>query len=66
MIRAQYNPDGSLIAAKLLTASGIQVPVAYQMEDAQLRAHVPGIPSTPLEDGIRKTVEWFERTRETA
>jgi nucleoside-diphosphate-sugar epimerase len=53
-------------AAKLLTASGIQVPVAYQMDDTQLRTHVPGIPITPLEDGIRKTVEWFERTRETA
>lgn len=48
-------------AARLLTAAGPQVPVAYRMDDAQLRSQVPGIPKTPLDDGLRKTIELFER-----
>lgn len=50
-------------AAELLTNHGPQVPVAYQMDDAQLRQHVPGLPKTTLEEGIRKTIEWFEREK---
>jgi nucleoside-diphosphate-sugar epimerase len=50
-------------AARRITAAGSQVPVAYRMDGAQLRAHVPGIPRTPLEAGIRKTLEMFERLR---
>lgn len=53
-------------AARLITASGPQVPVAYRMDDAQLRSYLPGIPKTPLVDGIRKTMEIFERVRGTA
>ena len=48
-------------AAKLLSAEGPQVPVAYRMDDAHLRAAVPGIPRTPVEEGIRRTMEWFRR-----
>lgn len=48
-------------AAKLLTAQGPQVPVAYRMDDANLRSAVPGIVRTPLEEGVRRTIQWFER-----
>ena len=48
-------------AARLITVSGPKVPVAYRMDDSQLRAKVPGIPKTPLEVGILKTLEHFER-----
>lgn len=46
-------------AAKLITAIGPQVPVAYRMDGSQLRGHIPGIPQTPLEVGIRKTLDLF-------
>jgi nucleoside-diphosphate-sugar epimerase len=48
-------------AARLITAEGPQVPVAYRMDGKQLHAHVPGIPQTPLDEGIQKTLEMFER-----
>ena len=52
-------------ASRLITAEGPQVPVAYRMDGSRLRAHVTGIPLTPLEDGIRKTLEMFERLKRT-
>ena len=48
-------------ACRLITAEGAQVPVAYRMDGTQLRAHVPGITQTPLEDGFRETPNMFER-----
>ncbi|MCC6364832.1 MAG: NAD-dependent epimerase/dehydratase family protein [Bryobacterales bacterium] len=48
-------------AAKLISAGGPQVPVAYRMDDAALRATVPGIQKTPLEDGMRQTIELYEK-----
>jgi nucleoside-diphosphate-sugar epimerase len=48
-------------AARLIAAQGPQVPVAYRMDGTQLRAHVPGIPQTSLEDGVRETLDTFER-----
>jgi nucleoside-diphosphate-sugar epimerase len=50
-------------AAELLTNHGPQVPVAYQMDDSQLLAHVPGLTKTALKDGVRKTLEMFEREK---
>ena len=52
-------------ASRLIAAEGPQVPVAYRMDGSRLRAHVAGIPLTPLEDGIRKTLEMFERLRDS-
>jgi UDP-glucose 4-epimerase len=46
-------------ATKLVTASGPQVPVAYRMDGSRLNTHVPGIPHTPLEYAVRKTVDLF-------
>lgn len=48
-------------AAGLITAGGLPVPVANRMDDAALRAYLGGVPATPLEEGIRKTLERFER-----
>ncbi len=48
-------------AAKLITASGLQVPVAYRMDGARLRAHVTGIMQTPLHVGVRKTLDLFSQ-----
>lgn len=50
-------------ASRLISAEGPQVPVAYRMDGSSLRAQVSGIPQTALEDGIRKTIEMFERLR---
>ena len=46
-------------ARELITAQGPQVPVAYRMDGAQLRTLVTGIPRTPLNTGIRKTLDHF-------
>ncbi len=48
-------------AGALISAEGPKVPVAYRMDDSALRAAVPGIPATPLEAGVRSTIEGFER-----
>jgi nucleoside-diphosphate-sugar epimerase len=48
-------------ARALISVEGPKVPVAYRMDDSQLRAAIPGIPKTGLEEGIRKTLEYFER-----
>lgn len=50
-------------AARFITAEGPQVPVAYRLDDSQLRSNVPGIPRTTLDEGIRRTIAWFERFR---
>jgi len=50
-------------AQGLITCGGNAVPVAYKMDDSALRRHVPGIPRTSFEDGMRETVEIFERAR---
>ncbi|HUQ91565.1 MAG TPA: NAD-dependent epimerase/dehydratase family protein [Bryobacteraceae bacterium] len=50
-------------AAKLISAGGPQVPVAYRMSDAALRDAVPGIPKTGLEDGMRQTIEMYEKLK---
>ena len=50
-------------SARLLTAEGPQVPVAYQMNDSQLMSHVPGLSKTPLRDGVQRTIEMFEKEK---
>jgi len=47
-------------AARLITSAGPQVPVAFRMDDSKLRSHISDIPKTPLETGIRSTIESFE------
>ncbi|MDX2150443.1 MAG: SDR family oxidoreductase [Bryobacteraceae bacterium] len=48
-------------AADLITSNGPRVPVAFKMDDAALRRYVPDIPKTAVEDGVRETIESFER-----
>lgn len=50
-------------AARLITARGPQVPVAYRMDDSQLRAKIANIPRTPLKQGVEKTLAHFERLK---
>ena len=51
-------------AAKLITASGPQVPVAYRMDGSSLRSSIPDLPVTPLEEGVRKTVRLFAKLKQ--
>ena len=46
-------------AAKLITANGPQVPVAYRMDGSLLAATVPGIRHTSLQSGVRRTLDLF-------
>ena len=51
-------------AAGLITAAGPQVPVAWRMDDSQLRSYVSDLTKTPLEAGIAQTLDQFDRLRE--
>ena len=50
-------------AAKLISNAGGKVPVAYQMDAAALAKMVPGLKRTPLEEGMRETLEIYERLK---
>jgi nucleoside-diphosphate-sugar epimerase len=50
-------------AARLLSITGPQVPVSFHMDATALHEAVPGIPRTPLDEGLRRTLEIFERAR---
>lgn len=50
-------------AAQSITFGGPQVPVAYRMDATRLHTMVPGIPRTSLEDGMRKTLEIYDRLK---
>jgi len=48
-------------AAKLITNSGVVVQVAKRMDGSALREYLGTVPETPLEEGVRKTLELFRR-----
>jgi nucleoside-diphosphate-sugar epimerase len=50
-------------AKRLIDVEGPKVPVACRMDDSQLRACIPGIPKTLLDEGVEKTLDYFERLR---
>lgn len=50
-------------AKGLISFAGPEVPVAYNMDDSQLRALIPGIPRTGLRTGIEKTIRFFESAK---
>lgn len=50
-------------AAKLISVAGPQVPVSFRMDASALHAAVPGIPHTPMEDGIRQTLDLFAKLK---
>jgi nucleoside-diphosphate-sugar epimerase len=48
-------------AATFITCSGGDLPVASKMDDAALRADIPGLLRLPLKEGIAETVDVFKR-----
>ena len=53
-------------AAKgLITLSGNAIPVACDLDDAELRAYLPDLPDTSLRDGIRQTLESFQSMQDS-
>ena len=48
-------------AARLITAAGAKVPVAHKLDSSQLHKLIPGIPRTPLKEGLERTLNHFER-----
>ena len=53
-------------ASTLITASGPQVPVAFRMDDSQLKEKIGSIRKTPLRDGVAETYERFRALRQSA
>lgn len=53
-------------ASRLITAGGAVVQVAKRMDDGALRAFLGSVPETALEDGLRRTLEMFERLGDSA
>lgn len=49
----------------LVTFGGPPIPIAPAMNDAAIRRLIGDIPSTPIEDGIRETMERFSILRDT-
>jgi nucleoside-diphosphate-sugar epimerase len=43
------------------TFSGPEVPVAVEMDDSAIRQAIPSLQKTPLAEGIRRTIECYER-----
>ena len=44
-----------------IRAEGPELPIAPHLSDGALRAAVPGLPATPLADGVAETMERFRR-----
>ena len=53
-------------ARGLITAGGVEVPVAKHLNAAALRAFLPDLAYTNLQDGINRTAELFEMERHRA
>ena len=51
-------------ARGLIQAQGPQLPIAFDLDDSLLVKDLGDMPRTPLEEGIEKTVEIFERLQQ--
>ena len=51
-------------AKGLIQFGGDPIPVAVDYDDSELRAFFPGLPNTPLCQGIKETVEGFTRLQQ--
>jgi hypothetical protein len=49
----------------LITFGGPPIPIAAAMDDSAIRRLMSDLPSTPLETGIRETMERFAVLRDT-
>lgn len=47
----------------MISLSGGPIPVACDLDDSELRAFLPDLPTTPFRQGIRETLEIFTRQR---
>jgi nucleoside-diphosphate-sugar epimerase len=50
-------------AAELVTIGERQLPIAFDLDDTQLRTDIAAIPQTPLDEGIRRTMECFRKLK---
>jgi nucleoside-diphosphate-sugar epimerase len=48
-------------AADLITFGELQLPIAYNLDDSALQRDLGPMPYTPLEEGVRRTLEHFRR-----
>ena len=48
-------------ARGLIRADGKHLPIAADLDDSALVRDLGSVPRTPLDEGIRKTIEIFER-----
>jgi nucleoside-diphosphate-sugar epimerase len=48
-------------AAELITFGMRQIPIAYDLDDAALQRDLDPLPKTPLVEGIRRTLQHFQR-----
>ena len=53
-----------LIDSDLVTFGGPPIPIAPAISDAAIRGVIRGLPSTPLETGVRETMERFAALRD--
>jgi nucleoside-diphosphate-sugar epimerase len=51
------------LSQSLIKAEGNQLPVSYDIDDSLLQSDLGGFQNTPLEEGIRETVEIFTRLK---
>jgi nucleoside-diphosphate-sugar epimerase len=49
----------------LVTFGGPSIPIAAAIDDAKIKQAIPGLPSTPLTDGINKTMRQFRQLQES-
>jgi hypothetical protein len=48
-------------AAMLITYDEQQLPIAYDLDDTALQRDFGPLPCTPLEEGVARTLEHFQR-----
>jgi nucleoside-diphosphate-sugar epimerase len=48
-------------AAKLITFGDRQIPIAYDLDDSALQRDLGPMPRTPLEEGMRQTIQHFRK-----
>jgi nucleoside-diphosphate-sugar epimerase len=58
------NFINSQVAHNLITFGGPPIPIAAAMDDTEIRRLMNGLPSTPLEAGVRETMERFAALRD--
>jgi nucleoside-diphosphate-sugar epimerase len=58
------NLINELTSGNLITFDGPPIPIAPAMNDAAIRTYIGALPSTPLETGVRETMQRFASLRD--